>query len=81
MTTNFQIDPTGLGNVVATFDGGGGLTAHYTYGLGLVSQVSASGSAAYYDFNNIGSTVGITGASGSLREPDTPTCRSGRRRP
>ena len=41
------------------------MIAHYTYGLGLASQVSANGTAAYYDFNNIGSTIGITGASGS----------------
>src|SRR5208337_4030759 len=49
--TSFQIDPAGLGNVVATFAAGGALTAHYSYGLGLVSQVSPSGSAYYYDYN------------------------------
>lgn len=70
VTTNFQIDPAGLGNVVAAFTGSGvynnsGLLAHYTYGIGLVSQVSTSGSAAYYDFNLIGSTVGITNSAGS----------------
>src|SRR5262249_11986346 len=27
--------------------------------------VSAGGSAAYYDFNNVGSTIGMTGAAGS----------------
>ena len=64
-TTNYQIDPFGLGNVVATFTGSGSLTAHYTYGLGLISQVSAGGSAAYYDFNLTGNTIGITGATGS----------------
>jgi RHS repeat-associated protein len=64
VTTNFQVAPTNLPEVVATFNGNGSLIAHYTYGVGLVSQVSASGSADYYDFNNIGSTVGITNASG-----------------
>ena len=64
VTTKFQIDPAGLGNVVATFDGTGTLTAHYTYGLGLVSQATSTGTAGYYDFNNIGSTVGITGTTG-----------------
>ena len=45
-TTNFQIDPAGPG-VVAAFGGsgvynnGGGLLAHYTFGLGLTSQVDA----------------------------------------
>ena len=62
--TGFQIDPAGLGSMVASFDASVALTAHYTYGLGLVSQVSATGTAAYYDFNNIGSTVGITGSDG-----------------
>ncbi len=70
-TTNFQIDPIGLGNVVAAFTGtgvynnSGGLLAHNTYGLGLTSQVVASGSAAYYDFDLTGNTVGITNAAGS----------------
>ncbi len=65
VTTQFLIDPSGLGDVVSTYTGSGSLTAHYTAGLGLVSQVSASGSAAYYDFNLTGDTVGITGATGS----------------
>jgi len=42
-----------------------GLVAHYTLGPGLVSQVSASGTAYYYDYNLQGSTVGITNASGA----------------
>ncbi len=64
-TTNNLIDPFGLGNVAAQFDSSGNLVAHYTYGLGLVSQVSASGSAYYYDFNLQGSTVGITNSAGA----------------
>ena len=64
-TTNNLIDPFGLGNVAAQFDSTGTLLAHYTYGLGLVSQVSASGTASYYDFNLQGSTVGITNAAGA----------------
>ncbi len=65
VTTSFQVDPIGTGNVVATFNGSGQLAAHYTYGLGLVSQVSAVSGAFYYDFNMVGSTVGITGAIGT----------------
>jgi RHS repeat-associated protein len=64
VTTEFEIDPA-LGAPVASFGTGGALTAHFTYGLGLTSQVSASGTAAYYDFNNIGSTIGITGTNGT----------------
>ena len=40
--TSYLVDPTGLGNVVAQY-GSSGLTANFTYGLGLVSQVNASG--------------------------------------
>ena len=47
------------------------LTAHYTYGFGLISQVSATGVASYYDFNNIGSVVGITGAGGTYENSYT----------
>lgn len=67
-TTNFQIDPD-LG-IVASFYGTGvykntgGLQAHYTYGFGLVSQVSAAGVTGYYDFGLTGNTIGITNAAG-----------------
>jgi RHS repeat-associated protein len=70
-TTNFQVDPTGLANIVAAFSGAGvynnsgGLTSHYIYGLGLASQVNAAGSSSYYDFGLNGSTVGITGSAGT----------------
>ena len=50
---------------MATYASASGPVTHYTYGLGLVSQVSSTGVAAYYDFNNIGSTVGITSAVGT----------------
>jgi hypothetical protein len=41
-----------------------GPTAHYIYGTGLIGQVTPTGSTVFYDFNNVGSTVGITGSSG-----------------
>ena len=62
--TNYLVDPTGLGNVVASYNGSGSLIADYTYGLGLVSQTGPSGTG-YYDFDASGNTVGITGASGT----------------
>jgi RHS repeat-associated protein len=65
VTTQFLIDPAGLGDVASTYTGSGSLAAHYTYGLGLVSQVGATGSAAYYDFTLAGNTVGMTGTAGS----------------
>ena len=64
LTTNL-VDPTGLGNVVGTYDSSGNLVANYTYGLGLVSQVAA-GSKNYYDFDALGSTAGLTGLSGAV---------------
>ncbi|MGO9920864.1 MAG: RHS repeat-associated core domain-containing protein, partial [Isosphaeraceae bacterium] len=70
-TTNYQIDPTGLGYIVAAFSGAGvynnsgGLVGHYTYGLGLVSQVAPGAAASYYDFDLTGNTIGITNAAGN----------------
>jgi hypothetical protein len=40
-----------------------------------VSQVNPTGIAGYYDFNNIGSTVGNKGAGGR-HVHKLPTCRS-----
>ncbi len=62
--TTYLVDPSGLGTVVAQY-GSSGLTANFTYGLGLVSQVSAAGASSYYDFDGSGNTVGITGAAGT----------------
>ena len=62
--TNYLVDPTGLGNVVASYNGSGSLIADYIYGLGLVSQTGPSGTG-YYDFDASGNTVGITGSSGT----------------
>src|SRR5207237_937733 len=61
--TEYLIDATGLGDVVGEF-AGGAAAAHYTYGLGLTSQVAAGG-AAYYDFDALGSTAGLSNAAGS----------------
>ncbi len=64
-TTQYLIDPAGLGNVVSTYTASGSLIADYTYGLGLTSQVTAAGSY-YYDFDALGSTVGLTDSSGKV---------------
>jgi RHS repeat-associated protein len=64
-TTQYLIDPAGFANVVATYDGSGGLIAHYTYGLGLTSQVNSSGVPDYYDFDALGSTAGLTNGLGT----------------
>lgn len=64
-TTTNLIDPIGLGNVAAQFDGSGNLIAHYTHGLGLVSRVSGTGASGYYDFDRTGDTAGITDSAGA----------------
>ena len=37
--------------MVGEYDGMGALIAHYTHGLGLVSQVDAAGMSFSYDFD------------------------------
>ena len=63
-TTQYLIDPVGLSNVVGTYTGSGGLIADYTYGNGLVSQVTPS-NTYYYDFDALGSTAGMSNATGT----------------
>jgi RHS repeat-associated protein len=66
-TTQFVFDPTGQGNIVGAYDGSDALIAHYTYGLSLTSHVAAGEGTSYYDFDGLGSTVGISGASGTYQ--------------
>ncbi len=66
MATEFQVDPIGLGNVVAAFDTQGTLLAHYTYAFGLISEVGVSGTTDYYDFGENGSTSEVTNATGGV---------------
>ncbi len=66
--TDYLVDPVGssLGsNLVGLFASGGQTMAQFTYGLGLVSQLNASAGTLYYDFDALGSTAGMTNASGS----------------
>src|SRR5262249_8233852 len=63
--TEYVVDPTGLGSVVAEYDGAGHLLAHYVHGFGLTSRVDAANAATYYDFDGVGSTIGMTGTSGT----------------
>ncbi len=60
----YQLDPTGMVNVAGEYNSAGDEVAQYTYGIGLESQ-SLSGSNYYYDFNDIGSTAGLTGSTGA----------------
>ena len=61
--TEYLVDPSGLGDVLAEYDGGGNLLSAYTYGLGLVGRDSAGG-RHFYDFDAVGSTAGISDSGG-----------------
>src|SRR5262249_21386807 len=54
VTSQYMIDSIGLGNLVGEYDASGNLITRYNYGMGLVSQVNATGQVAYYDFDAIG---------------------------
>jgi RHS repeat-associated protein len=69
-TITYVLDPTGMGNVIAAYDSSGHLVADYAYGIGLVSQTTPVGTD-YYQFNAIGSTVGLTNSSGGLDDSYT----------
>ena len=63
--TEFLNDPTGISDVVAEYDSSGQLRARYTYGIDLTSRVDAAGNATYFDMDEIGSVVGVSGGLGS----------------
>jgi RHS repeat-associated protein len=69
--TEYLLDPTGLVDVVGEYDGAGNLINRYTHGNGLTSQIHVGGSASYYDFDAVGSTVGLTGATGLVENSYT----------
>jgi RHS repeat-associated protein len=62
----YLVDPMGLGNVVAEYDGNGALTARYVHGLGLISKIDYSGNPYYYHFNPTGHTMQITDENGGV---------------
>lgn len=65
--TEYLVDPTGLGSVIAAFDASGDLISHYAHGpFGLVAGVNPGGDPAFYQFDYPGSTTAITGAGGAV---------------
>ena len=62
----YFIDPSGLGDVLAEYDGNGNLTARYIHGFGLISQIDASGDEYFYHFNPTGHTMEITNENGDI---------------
>jgi RHS repeat-associated protein len=64
--TSYVIDPTGLGNVAAEYDGSGQLIARYDHGYGLLSRTDTTGAGAFYTFSAIGNTSELTDATGGV---------------
>ncbi len=61
-TTNNLFDPAG--GLFGQFDATGNLLAHFSFGMGLTSTVDSNGNSSYYDFNELGSVIGITNSAG-----------------
>jgi RHS repeat-associated protein len=70
-TTQYLVDPTGIGSVEGEFDGSGNLVSHFANGLGLESTAPASGNADFYQFDDSGNTATVTGAGGSVLDAYT----------
>ena len=65
-TMRYVVDPTGLGNVVAEYDGGGSLLARYEHGFGLLARTDAAGNPGFYTFSAVGHTSELTDPSGAV---------------
>ena len=66
LRTEYLIDPFGIGDVVAEYDGSDSLVAAYAHGLGLVSREDPATGAAYYSFDASANTTGLTDETGTL---------------
>lgn len=63
--TDYLVDPFGLGDVLAEYDGGGTQTAAYMHGLGLAAA-EIGGATAWYDADAVGSVTTLTDATGAV---------------
>ena len=64
--TEYLVDPTGMGDVLAEYDADGNPRARYAHGLGLAARFDQGGNASYFHFDAIGSTIGLTDSDGGL---------------
>jgi RHS repeat-associated protein len=63
--TDFVIDPIGFGDVVGEYDHStGDRIAYYDHGLGLLSRADTTDGSAFYTFDAIGNTIGLTQSLG-----------------
>jgi RHS repeat-associated protein len=64
--TDYLVDPTGMGNLFAEYDGDGSLVARYLHTeWGLAGRIDGAGTAAFYEFDFPGSTTAVTGPDGA----------------
>jgi hypothetical protein len=63
LVTWYLNDPIGPANALGEFDIGGNTIAHFTYGLGLTSQI-IGGNSYSSDFDARGNVVGFTNSTG-----------------
>ncbi len=64
--TDFLVDPSGIGNVVAEYTADGALISHYTHGAGLTARVDAAGQASFYGFDGAGNVSQLTAPDGTV---------------
>ena len=60
VATRYVIDPIGMGNLAAEYDGAGSLVARYDHGRGLLQRIDATNQPAFYTFSTIGNTAEVT---------------------
>jgi RHS repeat-associated protein len=65
--TDYLVNPTEIGSIVAEFDGGGALRASYAYGIGLALRQSG-GDRRYYHFDASANTVALTDGFGAVSD-------------
>jgi RHS repeat-associated protein len=61
-------DPVAMENVIAEFDGAGGLIAYYRHGLGLVGQWSDVATAKFATFDAVGTLSESIGEAGTYSD-------------
>jgi RHS repeat-associated protein len=65
--TDYVIDPIGFGDVVGEYDhGAGDIKACFDHGFGLLSRADSTIGSAFYTFDAIGSTSGLTDTLGTV---------------
>ncbi|OPZ44137.1 MAG: RHS Repeat protein [Euryarchaeota archaeon ADurb.BinA087] len=62
----YGINPLGMGDITAEYDGEGHLVTRYLHGAGLVALQEGGGSRYYYHFSPLGHTTEITTSSGNV---------------